>query len=65
MDLHTIPGFSESVIYFNDIESDPQYDELVNSVQAFFDKSKFGELPEIKPKLVRDHIRYRFRPFRR
>lgn len=48
MDLHTIPGFSESVIYFNDIESDPQYDELVNSVQAFFDKSKFGELPEIK-----------------
>ncbi|CAI4052341.1 Kre5p SKDI_15G4720 [Saccharomyces kudriavzevii IFO 1802] len=48
MDLHTIPGFSESVIYFNDIENDPQYNELVNNVQAFFDKSKFGELPEIK-----------------
>ncbi|QHS76413.1 Kre5p [Saccharomyces paradoxus] len=48
LDLHTIPGFSESVIYFNDIETDPQYNELVNNVQAFFDKSKFGELPEIR-----------------
>ncbi|CAI4036615.1 hypothetical protein SMKI_15G4660 [Saccharomyces mikatae IFO 1815] len=48
MDLHTIPGFSESVVYFNDIENDPQYGELKNNVQAFFDKSKFGELPEIR-----------------
>ena len=48
MDLHTIPGFSDSVIYFNDIEADPQYNELIDSVQAFFEKSKFGELPEIR-----------------
>lgn len=48
MDLHTIPGFSESVIYFNDIENDPQYNELMDSIQTFFEKSKFGELPEIK-----------------
>ncbi|EJS41522.1 kre5p [Saccharomyces arboricola H-6] len=48
MDLHTIPGFSESIIYFNDIENDPQYNELINNVQTFFDKSKFGELPEIR-----------------
>ncbi|CCD25201.1 Kre5p NDAI_0E03840 [Naumovozyma dairenensis CBS 421] len=46
--LHMIPGFSESVIYFNDIEIDSQYDELSNDISAFFQESKFGELPEYR-----------------
>lgn len=48
VDLHRIPGFSESVIYFNDIEQDGQYDELGTEIQKFFDKSKFGEIPEYR-----------------
>ena len=48
IDLHRIPGFSETVIYFNNIEKDPQYSELKSDISAFFEKSRFGELPEYK-----------------
>lgn len=48
IDLHRIPGFSDTVIYFNDIENDEQYSELSDDVSVFFDKSKFGEVPEYK-----------------
>lgn len=48
VDLHRIPGFSESVIYFNDIEIDSQYEELDTDVQSFFESSRFGELPEYR-----------------
>ncbi|QLG73178.1 hypothetical protein HG535_0E02620 [Zygotorulaspora mrakii] len=48
LDFHRIPGFSESVIYFNDIETDVQYDDLTTDIQKFFEKSKFGEIPEYR-----------------
>ncbi|SMN20735.1 similar to Saccharomyces cerevisiae YOR336W KRE5 Protein required for beta-1,6 glucan biosynthesis [Maudiozyma saulgeensis] len=48
IDLHRIPGFSDTVIYFNDISSDKQYSELSEDVSVFFEKSTFGELPEYK-----------------
>lgn len=48
VDLHRIPGFSESVIYFNDIEIDDQYSDLPLDIEKFFEKSKFGELPEYR-----------------
>ena len=48
VDLHRVQGFSESVIYFNDIENDPQYAELSSNASVFFEKSKFGELPEYR-----------------
>ncbi|AMD21055.1 HEL226Wp [Eremothecium sinecaudum] len=47
-DFHRIPGFSESVIYFCDIENDEIYANLSSDTNAFFQKSKFGELPEYK-----------------
>lgn len=48
-DLHRFPGFSESIIYFNDIEKDPQYKEkLSTKLSSFFDKSDFGILPAFK-----------------
>lgn len=48
IDLHRIPGFSDTVIYFNDITIDEQYKELSNDVSVFFEKSPFGELPAYK-----------------
>ncbi|CCF58393.1 hypothetical protein KAFR_0E02400 [Kazachstania africana CBS 2517] len=48
LDLHRIRGFSESVIYFNDIEEDEQYEELEKDATKFFEKSKFGEIPEYR-----------------
>ncbi|GAV53684.1 hypothetical protein ZYGR_0AK01860 [Zygosaccharomyces rouxii] len=48
VDLHRIRGFSESVIYFNDIEIDNQYQELTQDINKFFEKSKFGEIPEYR-----------------
>lgn len=48
VDLHRIQGFSESVVYFNDIEQDGQYADLSTDPQKFFDQSKFGELPEYR-----------------
>ncbi|GMM59094.1 hypothetical protein DAKH74_057110 [Maudiozyma humilis] len=48
VDLHRIPGFSETVIYFNDIENDQQYAELGSDIAAFFEKSRFGEVPEYR-----------------
>ncbi|GAV48771.1 hypothetical protein ZYGR_0N01760 [Zygosaccharomyces rouxii] len=48
VDLHRISGFSESVIYFNDIEIDDQYRELTTDINKFFEKSKFGEIPEYR-----------------
>lgn len=48
LDLHRIPGFSESIIYFNDIERDSQYNDLTDDVEQFFEKSKFGEIPEYR-----------------
>ena len=48
VDLHRVQGFSESVIYFNDIENDPQYADLSSNASVFFEKSKFGELPEYR-----------------
>lgn len=48
VDLHRIPGFSESVIYFNDIEIDDQYSDLTLDIEKFFENSKFGELPEYR-----------------
>ena len=48
-DLHRFPGFSESIIYFNDIEKDLQYKEkLSTKLSSFFDKSDFGILPAFK-----------------
>ncbi|CUS20801.1 LAQU0S01e14950g1_1 [Lachancea quebecensis] len=45
-DLHRIPGFSESIIYFNDIELDSDYAEkLKDDIAMFFEESEFGELP--------------------
>ncbi|CAL9736993.1 killer toxin-resistance protein 5 [Monosporozyma servazzii] len=49
IDLHRIESFSDNVIYFNDIETDPQYDELSTNIQDFLaEKSKFGEIPEYR-----------------
>lgn len=48
LDLHRIRGFSESVIYFNDIEIDDQYRDLTRDIEKFFEKSKFGEIPEYR-----------------
>ncbi|CCH58251.1 hypothetical protein TBLA_0A04570 [Henningerozyma blattae CBS 6284] len=48
IDLHKIPGFSESIIYFNDIEIDAQYNELSSDIGVFFDKTKYGEIPELR-----------------
>ncbi|AQZ09155.1 KRE5 (YOR336W) [Zygosaccharomyces parabailii] len=48
LDLHRIRGFSESVIYFNDIEIDDQYHDLSQDIEKFFEKSKFGEIPEYR-----------------
>lgn len=48
IDLHRIQGFSEAIIYFNDIEIDGQYEELATDVQNFFEESKFGELPDVR-----------------
>lgn len=48
IDMHRIRGFSESVIYFNDIEIDDQYRDLSTDINAFFEKSKFGEIPEYR-----------------
>ncbi|EDO15793.1 hypothetical protein Kpol_1040p6 [Vanderwaltozyma polyspora DSM 70294] len=48
LDLHRIPAFEGSVIYFNDIEKDTQYNELSTDVEAFFEKSKYGEIPEFR-----------------
>lgn len=48
IDLYRIPGFSDTVIYFNDISSDEQYKELSNDVSVFFEKSPFGEIPAYK-----------------
>ena len=48
IDLHRIPGFSDTIIYFNDIAVDEQYRELSNDVSEFFEKSPFGELPAYK-----------------
>lgn len=48
VDLHRIRGFSESVIYFNDIEIDDQYRDLTTEIEKFFEKSKFGEIPEYR-----------------
>lgn len=47
-DFHRIPGFSESVIYFNDIEKDDQYQQLSMKLTTFFTKSEFGEIPAYK-----------------
>lgn len=45
-DLHRILGFSESIIYFNDIELDSDYAEkLKDDIAMFFEESEFGELP--------------------
>ncbi|SCU91032.1 LADA_0F07712g1_1 [Lachancea dasiensis] len=45
-DLHRIAGFSESVVYFNDIENDPQYKEgLTDNIGEFFKQSEYGQLP--------------------
>lgn len=49
IDLHRIRSFSDNVIYFNDIEKDPQYDELSTDIESFLaEKSKFGEIPEYR-----------------
>lgn len=48
LDLHRHVAFSNSVIYFNDIEKDPQYKGFSKEVDKFFEKSKYGELPEYK-----------------
>lgn len=48
VDLHRIPGFSEAVIYFNDIEADGQYEDMSTNVRNFFEESKFGELPDVR-----------------
>lgn len=48
IDLHRLSDFSESIIYFNDLEADPQYSALSSNTSVFLDKSKFGELPELK-----------------
>ncbi|QLL34087.1 hypothetical protein HG536_0F04130 [Torulaspora globosa] len=48
VDLHRIPGFSEAVIYFNDIELDGQYEDMATNVRNFFEESKFGELPDVR-----------------
>lgn len=48
VDTHRIPGYSESVIYFNDIENDKVYAQLDDSVDVFFEESKFGEIPELR-----------------
>lgn len=48
IDLHQINGFSESIIYFNDIEKDSQYKDLSNDISVFFEKSKYGEIPELR-----------------
>ncbi|QLQ81697.1 hypothetical protein HG537_0F04580 [Torulaspora globosa] len=48
VDLHRIPGFSEAVIYFNDIETDGQYEDMATNVRNFFEESKFGELPDVR-----------------
>ncbi|SCW01389.1 LAFE_0D11496g1_1 [Lachancea fermentati] len=47
-DLHRIPGFSESVIYFNDIEKDSQYDNLKKDLSMFLEKTDFGDLPSYR-----------------
>ncbi|SCU80102.1 LAME_0B01618g1_1 [Lachancea meyersii CBS 8951] len=45
-DLHRISGFSESVIYFNDIENDPEYKgKLTDDIGEFFKQSEFGQIP--------------------
>ncbi|SCU84591.1 LANO_0C01816g1_1 [Lachancea nothofagi CBS 11611] len=45
-DLHRVSGFSESVIYFNDIENDPEYKEkLKDDIGEFFKESEFSQLP--------------------
>lgn len=49
IDLHRIKSFSDNVIYFNDIETDPQYDQLNTDIQNFLaEQSKFGEIPEYR-----------------
>lgn len=48
VDTHRIQGFSESVIYFNDIEKDIQYEDFSENVEVFFKESKYGILPEFK-----------------
>ncbi|KAL3236615.1 Kre5p [Nakaseomyces bracarensis] len=48
IDTHRIIGYSESIIYFNDIEEDPEYSLLSNDISVFFEESKFGELPELR-----------------
>ncbi|AET39847.1 Kre5p Ecym_5056 [Eremothecium cymbalariae DBVPG len=47
-DFHRIPGFSESVIYFNNLEEDPQYKNLSSDISVFYEKSEFGEIPAYK-----------------
>ncbi|CEP64838.1 Kre5p LALA0_S14e00430g [Lachancea lanzarotensis] len=45
-DLHRVPGFSESVIYFNDIENGAVYKEkLSDNIGEFFKQSEFGHIP--------------------
>lgn len=44
-DLHRIRGFSESVVYFNDIEKDEEYETLEADISEFFKESQFGEIP--------------------
>ncbi|CCK70314.1 Kre5p KNAG_0E00460 [Huiozyma naganishii CBS 8797] len=48
VDAHRIPAFSHNVIYFNDIEKDDVYNELRNDASQFFEKTKFGEIPEFR-----------------
>lgn len=47
-DFHRVPGFSESIIYFNDIEKDKEYKSLSENITVVFDKTDYGELPAIK-----------------
>ncbi|CCE64479.1 hypothetical protein TPHA_0H02760 [Tetrapisispora phaffii CBS 4417] len=48
IDLHRHPAFANSIIYFNDIEKDKQYKGLSKKIERFFEKSKFGEVPELR-----------------
>ncbi|AGO12027.1 AaceriADR364Wp [[Ashbya] aceris (nom. inval.)] len=47
-DFHRVPGFSESVIYFNDIEKDPQYSNMSTRLDSVFEKSDYGVIPSYR-----------------
>lgn len=47
-DFHRVPGFSESVIYFNDIEKDPQYSNMSTKLESIFEKSDYGVIPSYR-----------------